>query len=368
MVRDYYEILGVQKGATESEIKKSYRKLAVKYHPDKNPDDKESEEKFKEVAEAYGVLENEGDRKLYDQHGHNWKKAKQFGDRGAGAGGGMGDIFEMFQQAARQQQQQAMKGEDVEVTVVLTLEECYTGCEKNVEYYVNKLCGDCGGNGAKNGTALHTCSVCGGSGQQTIIQRNGGLQRSIPVPCGTCKQTGRVIDEDCPTCNKTGAVVETINIKVDFPRGAEGQRGMAVPGMGHYSMYNGAPRGDAIFMIDEVKNEVFERLERDLFYNHKISFEDLVIGTKITVPTIHGKDTNIVISPGTNHDKTYRLKGHGMPAVNLSKRASVGASSEGDFGDYMVNLELHIPEYSEEEKELIKQLKDLKKKNLEGVE
>ena len=361
MARDYYEILGVQKGATKDEIKKAYRKKAIQYHPDKNPDDKTAEDKFREAAEAWEVLENDENRKLYDQYGHNWKKVKEGG--GLGGFGGVSDIFARF---ARQQQRHAARGGDVEVTVSLTLEECYNGCKKEIDYVIKKSCEDCGGNGAEGGTAIHTCSVCGGSGQRVYISQNGNVINRVQATCDACGGAGRVIDKDCPTCKRQGMIVESTKITVEFPRGAEGGRGMAVEGMGSYSRVGGE-RGSAIFMIKELPSENFERIGLDLFHTYKINYEDLVLGTKIKIPTIHGKDANIVVAPGTQNGKSYRLKGHGMPVIGLPSDRSVSASNEGDFGNYMVLLELHIPEHSDEEMKLIEQLRDLKKKSLDKV-
>lgn len=371
-MRDYYEILGVQKTATEVEIKKAYRKLAVKYHPDKTNGDKELEEKFKEVAEAYDVLENEKDRKLYDQHGEHWKDVKE-GRMNPNSGfGRRGGIMEAFEKAARKRQEQERRqmlmGNDVQIKVPLTLKECYDGCKKDIEYYVNKFCVDCNGNGSEEGTSHHTCSVCGGSGQQTVITQRGNFQFTNQIPCNSCKQTGSVIDVKCSTCKGGGMITEKENITVEFPRGAENNRGMGIEGVGHYSKHPGMDRGAAIFIIDEIPSDVFERLEMDLFYKYKISYEDLVLGIKIEVPTIHGKMTNLIIAPGTENGKTYRLKGYGMPILGLPSNHLVGESNKGDFGNYMIELELEIPsEYSDEERKLIEQLRDLKNKKLDTI-
>ena len=362
-MRDYYEILGVQKTATANELKKAYRKLAVKYHPDKTDGDKVLEDKFKEIAEAYDVLETEESRKLYDQHGHDWKAVRDghqhpFASQARGA----------FQQFAQQQQRARAKGKPVQLVVNLTLEECYEGCEKSIDYTISKTCGGCNGNGAENGTSLHTCSSCGGSGQKIVIQQAGGFNFQSQEPCRACGGVGSNIDVICSDCKGNGNIAETETATIGFPRGViDGER-FAYPGKGHYSKVQGAQRGDVIFMIKELAHDTFERFNSDLVYKHKIGYEDLVIGTTIEVPTIHGKSTKIVVDPGTQNGKIYRLKNHGMPTLNLSQNMKPGYGPDSAFGNYIVELDLYVPsEISEEEIKLIKELKNLKDKNFDKV-
>jgi len=359
MKRDYYEILGLQSGASDDEIKKAYRKMAMKYHPDKNPDNKEAEEKFKEINEANDVLSDPEKRKLYNKYGHDWDKAA------SGGYGGFGSHYEHFMNEFGRQ---AAKGKNAHVKISLTLEECYNGCDKEVSYAVQKICSSCTGNGAKNGTAFHTCTTCGGSGQETKILRAGAHFMQRTSTCSKCSGTGRVIIESCTTCHGSGVEIENENAVVTFPRGVEHGQSIAAEGKGHYSRVSGADRGDVVFIIEELKHDKFERRGASLLHRHKISYEDLVLGTKIEVPTVEGKFLTFVVEPGTQNGKSYRMKGRGMPILNLPPQIKPGPGYENAFGDYVVELALEVPgEYSEDEKKLIEQLRDLKNKNLDKV-
>jgi len=360
-MRDYYEILGLQKSASEGDIKKAYRKMAMKYHPDKNEGDKDAEEKFKEVAQANEVLSDSEKRRLYDKYGHDWERANT-------SGTAEGTINDIFEQMRRAQQRERAKGATIQIRVPLTLEECYNGVEKTVEYLYQKNCGGCGGNGAKDGTAIHTCVTCGGSGQQTHHIQRGMHYMQHMSTCGSCRGAGIVIDEQCVVCVGRGVESTKEVANLIFPRGVEQGQGITQEGFGHYSRVPGGERGDAIFIIEEISHEVFERVGNGLLHKFKIKYEDLVLGATIEVPSIHGKLTKIIVEPKTKNKKLFRLKGHGMPALNLSKNVNPGQAPNSAFGDYVVELELDIPEdYSEEELKLIEELRTLKNKSLDKV-
>ena len=355
MKRDYYEILGLQRGASEEDIKKSYRKMAKKYHPDVNKDD-DADLKFKEVNEANEVLSDPEKRKLYDQYGHDWEQSH--------ASHGFGSHFtQHMRDFARAQ----AKGRSIQVPVTLTLEECYNGCEKEVTYTVKKLCNSCGGNGSKNGTSYHTCTTCGGSGQEIQAFRNGGHFFQTATTCRSCSGSGRAVIEICDNCQGVGIDSETETAIITLPRGIEGGQAVSARGKGHYSQVSGADRGDAIFIVEELRHDLFERSGLDLKYIHKINYEDLVLGATIEVSTISGKRIRFNIEPGTPNGKINRIKYHGMPMVNLPEQITPGPDYEGAFGSLIVELSVEIPsKYSEEEKKLFEQLRNLKK-NLDKV-
>lgn len=351
MKRDYYEILGLQRGASEEDIKKSYRKMAKKYHPDVNKDE-DADLKFKEVNEANEVLSDPEKRRLYDQFGHDWEQSQnQQGFRGHYA--------HFMKDFARAQ----AKGRSIQVPVTLTLEECYSGCEKEVTYTVQKLCNSCGGNGSKNGTSFHTCTTCAGVGQETQSFSRGGHFFQTSTTCRSCSGSGRTIIELCDNCQGVGIDTETETATITFPRGVEGGQAVPARGKGHYSQVAGAERGDAIFIIEELKHNLFERSGLDLKYIHKISYEDLVLGTRVEVPTIGGKRIAFNVEPGTPNGKINRIRHHGMPIVNLPEQITPGPDYDGAFGNLIVELSIEIPsKYSDEEKKLFEQLRDLKNK------
>jgi molecular chaperone DnaJ len=360
-MRDYYEILGLQKGASVGEIKKAYRKAAKKYHPDTNSGNKDAEEKFKEVAQANEVLSDPEKRSKYDQYGHDWENASQFSGRGS-------SMHEMFDQIRRQQQRAEAKGGVVQVAVPLTLEECYEGVSKKVEYSYQKNCRGCSGNGAKNGSALHTCITCGGSGQQVHVAQKGFHTMQHVSTCGSCRGAGRVVDESCDVCSGRGVENVTDFVTIRIPRGVENNQGFKYRDLGHESRVPGGERGDAVFIVQEVKHDFFTRSNERLIYNHKVNYEDLVLGANIEVPTIQGKAAKITIEPNTKNGKMYRLRRFGMPVINLSPDRTPNNSPESAFGDYIVELEMEVKdEYSEEELVLIKKLRELNNKNMERV-
>lgn len=352
--RDYYEILGVAKNAGEDDIKKAYRKLAIKYHPDKNPDDKGAEEKFKEAAEAYEVLSNPEKKQRYDQFGH----AGVGGAAGGGFGGGgmnMDDIFSHFGDifgsgfgggfsGGSRGGRRVSRGTNLRVKVKLSLKEIALGVEKKIK--VNKFvsCKTCSGSGAKN-NQYETCRACNGSGAITRVQQTilGAMQTQ--TTCNACGGEGRIVKDKCNTCHGDGIVREEEVISINIPAGvAEGMQ-LSMSGKG-----NAAPRGgingDLLIVIEEEENSELKREGNHLIYSLSISFPDAAMGTNVEIPTIDGR-VKIKIEPGTQSGKVLRLKGKGLPDVN-----SYGK------GDLLVEISVYTPTHlNNDEKKMLEQLK-----------
>ncbi len=357
--KDYYEILGVSKDASDAEIKKAYRKLALKYHPDKNPDDKEAEHKFKEAADAYEVLGDPDKRKRYDQFGHAGVGGAQGGGFG-GAGGGMSmdDIFDQFGDIfggafgggfgqSRGGGRRRRKGSNLRIKLELTLEEIATGVEKKVR--VNKYgeCGKCSGTGAKDGKALHTCDTCHGSGQVTRVTNTILGQMQATQTCPTCGGEGQSIKDKCPACNGDGIVRDEEEISLDIPAGVEDGMQLSVKGKGNAAARGGVP-GDLLVVIEETPHEYFTREGKNLHYDLYINFADAALGANYEVPLIDGKKAKIKIEEGTQSGKTLRLKGKGLPSVE----------TPGE-GDLLVHVNVWTPQkLSKEEKEIIEQFRE----------
>jgi molecular chaperone DnaJ len=361
MAEDYYEILGLQKGASQDDIKKAYRKLAMKYHPDRNQDDEDAKNTFQSINEAHQVLSDPDTRRLYDKYGHDWERGRH--QEGFGATGDIFDIFEQHFGTGRRS-----KVRDLKVKVDVTLEESYEGCSKEVEYAVQGQCGGCGGNGSKGGKAFHTCSSCGGTGQKTVVQMMGNMHVQRQQTCGPCRGHGHIIDEPCVDCGGQGVSIQIERANINLPRGVETGNHLRGVGGGNHSMIEGVGRGDVVFEVHIVPHQYFTRDGQNLTYRHKINYEDIVLGTDIEVPTIQGANINIKIESGTKNGKKFRLKGRGMPIINLPKGVVPGAVPESAFGHYFVVLEVDVPEsVSEEEIELMKKLRELREKNLDQV-
>jgi molecular chaperone DnaJ len=355
--RDYYEILGVSKSASDDEIKKAYRKLAIKYHPDKNPDDKSAEEKFKEAAEAYEVLSNAEKRQRYNQFGHA-------GVGGASGGGGFGggmnmeDIFSQFGDifgggfgggfgSRSSGGRRVVRGSNLRIKVKLNLQEIAKGVEKKLK--VNKFvsCNTCNGSGAKNGN-VDTCKQCNGSGVQVKVQQTflGAMQTQ--TTCGSCNGEGKVVRDKCNTCHGDGIVREEEVISVNIPAGvAEGMQ-LSLSGKG-----NAAPRGgingDLLVLIEEEEHAELKRDGSNLFYDAYVNFADAALGTSIEIPTVDSK-VKIKIDAGTQSGKVLRLKGKGLPDVN-----SYGT------GDMLVNINVWTPQnLTSEEKKILENFRSAK--------
>jgi molecular chaperone DnaJ len=352
--RDYYAVLEISKSASADEIKKAYRKMAIQHHPDKNPGDKASEEKFKEAAEAYEVLSNPQKKQAYDQYGHAGLGGNA-GFGGAGRGGfDMEDIFSQFGDVfgghfgggSRGGGRRVNRGSNLRVKVKLTLEEIANGVEKKIK--VNKFvaCKPCNGSGAKNGSGFNTCATCRGTGQITRVTNTilGAMQTSSP--CHACGGEGKTITDKCTSCNGDGIVRDEEVISINIPAGvAEGMQ-LSVGGRGNMGARGGVA-GDLIVAVEEVEHEELKRDGMNLFYEHFINFTDAALGTQIEVPTIDGK-AKVKIDPGTHSGKVLRLKGKGLPDVNSYSR-----------GDILVNVNVWTPQHlSKEEKHILENLRN----------
>jgi molecular chaperone DnaJ len=353
--RDYYEILGVGKNADATEIKKAYRKMAVKYHPDKNPGDHEAEEKFKEAAEAYDVLSNNDKKARYDRFGHQGMGGNQGGGY-YGGGMSMDDIFsqfgDIFGQAGfggfggQSQGRRVQKGSNLRIKVKLNLEEIAKGIEKKIK--VNKFvgCKTCSGTGAEKGSSFTTCSTCRGAGRVTRITNTILGQMQTASTCPACEGEGKIIASKCKTCQGDGIMRDEEVISINIPAGvAEGMQ-LNVAGRG-----NAAPRGgiagDLIISIEELEHPELKRDGNNLYYNCYISFIDATLGTSIEIPTLDGK-AKFKVDAGTQSGKVYRLRGKGLPEVNSYDR-----------GDLLVDVNIWTPQtLSSEEKESLENLRE----------
>lgn len=352
--RDYYEILGLARNASDEDIKKAYRKLAIKYHPDKNPDDKQAEEKFKEAAEAYEVLSNPEKRQRYNQFGH----AGVGGAAGGGYGGmNMDDIFSQFGDifggafggfgGGGRGGRRVARGTNLRVKVKLTLSDIANGVEKKIKVNKHVSCKTCNGSGAKNGQ-YETCRACNGTGAITRVQQTilGAMQTQ--TTCSSCNGEGRIIKDKCSTCHGDGIVREEEVISINIPAGvAEGMQ-LSMNGKG-----NAAPRGgingDLLIVIEEEEHPYLKREGNHLIYYLNISFPDAALGTSVEIPTIEAK-AKIKIEPGTQSGKVLRLKGKGLPDVNSYGR-----------GDLLVEISIYTPTHlSAEERKMLEELKSAK--------
>lgn len=342
MSKDYYQILGVGRDASPDEIKKAYRKLAVQYHPDKNPDNKEAEEKFKEVNEAYETLSDEGKKRNYDTYGNT----KGFSGNAGYSSHDMEEFYKHFRQANRSSQN-TQKGRSIEYILDLTLEEIFKGTTRNVTYKKHGTCGQCNGRGAKVGSGMGKCHTCKGSGVETI--RQGPIH--MEFTCNTCGGTGEVIKEPCSWCGGSGVVAENVDFNVDIPRGAIGGYSILISGGGHNAT-RGLP-GDLIIRIRQVQHDTFETLGLNLKYKTELNYEDAVLGTALEVPFLDGSILKVEIPAGTQPNKMLRLKGKGLVPYN-----------SGEKGDLFIEVRIKVPKtVDDEEKKLLEKLKKIRSKN-----
>ena len=352
--RDYYEVLGVQKGSSAEEIKKAYRKLALKYHPDRNPDNKEAEEKFKEAAEAYEILSDDEKRSRYDQFGFAGVDPN-YGAGQGGYGGGfggfgdfgdLGDIFGSFfgGGASRSNPNGPRRGENVGTRLELTFEEAAFGCEKEVGAQRIENCSACSGTGSADG-AVETCSYCRGAGQVRTTQNFMGMQMQSSTVCPQCSGRGKIIKTPCNTCRGKGKVRRTQKIKVKVPAGVDHGQSVRVRGEGCVGT-NGGPSGDLLVEIGIRRHPIFSRQDYTVLCEVPISFTQAALGTKIQVPTLDGK-VEFDLPEGTQTGATFTLREKGIPMVNNPRRR----------GDQRFTVVVETPtKLTKEQKDLLRQL------------
>ena len=355
--RDYYEVLGVEKNANADEIKKAYRKAAIKYHPDKNPGDKEAEEKFKEAAEAYDVLSNPDKRARYDQFGHAGMSGAAGGAGGFGGGFGgfsMEDIFSQFGDIfgghfgggfrSSGGGRSVNRGSDLRVKVRLTLEEIAEGVTKKLKINKTLACEQCGGTGAKDSSSYSTCSTCNGSGYVVTMQNSFFGRMQMQSVCPTCGGEGKVITEKCSKCGGEGTTRGQEVIEIKIPAGVGEGMVLTVSGKGNAARHGGV-NGDLQVLIEEEPDMELIRDGNDLIHNLNITLTTALLGGTVEVPTVDGR-AKIKIAPGTHAGKVLRLGGKGLPDVNGYGR-----------GDILVVVDITIPDkLSSEEKRLVEQL------------
>lgn len=349
--RDYYEVLGVSKSASDSELKSAYRKLAKKYHPDMNPGDKEAEAKFKEASEAYSVLSDPDKRRQYDQFGH----AAFEGGAGGGAGGfdfngmDMGDIFgDIFGDffgggRSRAQNNGPMKGQNLHHTIRITFEEACFGTEKELDLPLQDECESCYGTGAKAGTTPETCSKCGGKGQVVYTQQSlFGMVRNVQT-CPDCRGTGKIIRDKCPDCHGSGYITRKRKISVTVPAGIDNGQSIRIREKGDPGV-NGGPRGDLLVEVAVSRHPIFQRQGIDIYSSAPITFAQAALGGDVRIKTVDG-EVEYTVKPGTQTDTRIRLRGKGVPSLrNKSIR-----------GDQYVTLVVQVPtKMNGEQKELLK--------------
>lgn len=356
--RDYYEVLGVSKSADATEIKKAYRKLALKYHPDKNPGDKEAEEKFKEAAEAYDVLSNEEKRRRYDQFGHAGVGGA--GQGGFGGGMSMDDIFSQFGDifgsfggfsgfggfGGGRSARRVNRGTNLRVKVKMNLQEIATGIEKKIKVKKYVACQHCNGTGAKDGKSYSTCSTCKGSGQVTRVQNTilGAMQTTSTCP--TCEGEGKIINEKCTFCNGEGVLMSEEVISINIPAGVGEGMQLSLSGKGNAARRGGV-NSDLIVLIEEEEHPELVRDGNDLLYNVFIGYPEAVLGETVEIPTIEGK-VKVKIEAGTQPGKILRLRGKGLPDVNGYGK-----------GDLLAKVNVWIPKnLSKDEKKLVEKMKE----------
>ena len=359
--RDYYEILGVGKGSSADEIKKSYRKVAMQYHPDRNPGDKAAEEKFKEAAEAYEILSDADKKAQYDRYGHAGVSGNGRGGGFQGGGMNMEDIFSQFGDvfgddlfgsffgggSGRQrggQRSRGVRGSNLRVKLKLTYEEIAKGVTKNIKVKKYVFCSTCGGSGAKDSGSVQNCSTCGGSGQVRKVQNTFLGQMQTVTTCPTCNGEGTTVTAKCGACRGEGRVYADENISIEIPAGVQEGMQLTLSGKGNAGE-RGGMQGDLIILIEEEQHKDLQREGLNVAYELYLSFSDVVFGTQVEVPTIDGR-AKIKIPAGTQSGKIFRLKGKGFPAVNSYEK-----------GDQLIHVSVWTPQnLTAEEKALMEKL------------
>ena len=357
--RDYYEVLGVAKNATPEEIKKAYRTLGKKYHPDVNPGDKEAEEKFKEVGEAYAVLSDPDKRRQYDQFGHSAFEggmggaggfdfnSMDFSDLFSDLFGGFGGIFGGRGGSSRRSGNGPSKGQSIYASVRITFDEAMKGISREIEINYKEECETCKGTGAKPGTQPETCSKCGGQGQVAYSQQSlFGVARTIQA-CPDCRGTGKIIKSKCSTCLGSGYINKKKKIQVNIPAGIDNGQSIRVPNMGDPGI-NGGPRGDLLVEVRVTDHPSFQRDGMNIYSRAPMSYATATLGGDIKISTIDG-DVLYTVKPGTPSETTIRLRGKGVPSVR----------DKNVRGDQYVTLEVQIPtRLTQEQKELLQKFEE----------
>lgn len=356
--RDYYEVLGVAKSATDDEIKKAYRGLAKKYHPDMNPGDKEAEAKFKEANEAYDVLSDKDKRAKYDQYGHAAFDPSMGGGAGYGGFGGFsggdfdfGDIFSSFfgggGGGSRSRRNMPIDGEDVATRITIDFEEAAFGCKKEVTFARVEACTECGGSGAEKGTKPETCSTCHGTGSVTVRQQTMLGYMQTQRPCQECRGTGKIIKNPCKNCNGKGFVKVNKKLEVSIPAGIDNMQRIVLRGQGSAGR-NGGDNGDLIIEVRVKKHDIFTRDGNNLYCDVPITFTEAALGAEIGIPILGGKPERYEIPPETQSGTSFTLKGKGIPDINSKRR-----------GDLIITVLVETPKnLNSEQKKLLRQFAD----------
>ncbi|NWF89490.1 MAG: molecular chaperone DnaJ [Ignavibacteriaceae bacterium] len=359
--RDYYEVLGVDRNASKDDLKKAYRKLAMQYHPDRNPNNKEAEEKFKEAAEAYEVLSDDEKKARYDRFGHEGMRASGTGSPGFNdindifshfsdifSGGSIFDDFFGGSSRSRGQKRKTSgsPGSDLRVTLKLTLEEIAKGATKKIKIKKHVKCEQCAGSGAEAGTSTKTCPVCQGSGEVKTVSRSVFGQFVNITTCNNCGGEGSVVDKPCRKCMGDGRVQEEVTVKITVPAGVHEGSYMTMRGEGNSGKRNG-PAGDIIVIFQEIPHDYFKREDDDIIYDLIISYPEAVLGADVDVPTLSGK-ARLKIDPGTQPGKLLKMRDKGIKHLNAS-----------GYGDQIVRVNIDVPrKINSKERELLKELSE----------
>lgn len=358
--RDYYEVLGLDKNADADAIKRAYRQLAKKYHPDLNPGDAEAEKNFKEVNEAYSILSDADKKAKYDQFGHAAfdPSAGSYGDGGFGGFGDFGDLGDIFGSifggafGGGQRRNGPQRGDDVMARVTLTFEEAAFGCKKEVSYNRLHKCPSCSGSGAEAGTTAETCPDCRGSGQRVTVQRMGGMAFQSKVTCEKCRGTGKYIKTPCSKCRGSGLERETRKLSVSIPAGIDNGERIALRGQGCEGR-NGGPAGDLIIEVMVRSHSLFTRDAYNIYCDVPVTVVEATLGAEIDVPTLEGP-VKYKIDEGTQPGTTFTMRGKGIPYVNRS-----GGSSSGRRGDLICTVVVEVPKgLSEKQKDALRAFAD----------
>ena len=358
--RDYYEVLGVDRNASKEELRKAYRKLAMQYHPDRNPDDKDAEEKFKEAAEAYEVLSHDEKKARYDQFGHEGVRGSAYGSQGFSdindifshfsdifGGGSIFDDFFGGGQRQRGRRSAGQSGSDLRVNLKLTLEEIATGVTKKIKIKKYVTCDQCHGNGAESGTSTKTCPVCSGTGEVRSVSRSVFGQFVNITTCSNCNGEGTVIDTPCKKCMGDGRVQDETTLKVEVPAGVHENSYMTIRGEGNAGKRGGQP-GDIIVVFHEVEHEYFIRDNDDIVYDLLISYPEAALGSEVEVPTLNGK-AKLKIDPGTQPGKLLKMRDKGIKHLNHS-----------GSGNQIVRINIQVPKkVTPKERDLLRELLDM---------